>query len=327
MFAKRSARAMALLLALPSAAFALGLGDIHLHSPLNAPLDADIELVDVAAGRGQYRAGPAGLARYLRALRPGLAGVPELDQAHHRARQRRPADHPAALHRSDHRALRHPAGGRQLVARPPGARIHHAARPAGVRTGRIGRGECPGRSPRHRHRRARRFDCARGGDPGRTGPRGRTAPAEAATAAAAPEGSSAAPAPPPPRSRSGAPRAMRATAAATAQPASCRGRQLAPGAARRDAVGDRQRRCRRGREHAQGPQLDARDLPGEPPGVPSEHERAALGRGAAHPRGLRGGGRLPGRGDRGDPSSVRRLARRGAGRRCRHGSAPRSPAA
>jgi hypothetical protein len=49
MFAKRSARAMALLLALPSAAFALGLGDIHLHSPLNAPLDADIELVDVAA--------------------------------------------------------------------------------------------------------------------------------------------------------------------------------------------------------------------------------------------------------------------------------------
>jgi pilus assembly protein FimV len=49
MFAKRSARALALLLALPSAAFALGLGDIHLHSPLNAPLDADIELVDVAA--------------------------------------------------------------------------------------------------------------------------------------------------------------------------------------------------------------------------------------------------------------------------------------
>ena len=49
MFAKRSARALALLLALPSAAFALGLGDIHLLSPLNAPLDAEIELVDVAA--------------------------------------------------------------------------------------------------------------------------------------------------------------------------------------------------------------------------------------------------------------------------------------
>ncbi len=49
MFAKRSARALTLLFALPSAAFALGLGDIHLLSPLNAPLDAEIELTDVAA--------------------------------------------------------------------------------------------------------------------------------------------------------------------------------------------------------------------------------------------------------------------------------------
>src|SRR5579871_851190 len=48
MIAKRSARALAALLGLPSAAFALGLGDIHLLSPLNAPLDAEIELVDVA---------------------------------------------------------------------------------------------------------------------------------------------------------------------------------------------------------------------------------------------------------------------------------------
>ena len=48
MLAKRSSRAVALLLALPSAAFALGLGDLHLLSPLNAPLDAEIELVDVA---------------------------------------------------------------------------------------------------------------------------------------------------------------------------------------------------------------------------------------------------------------------------------------
>ena len=48
MFAKRSSRALALLLALPSAAFALGLGDIRLLSPLNAPLDAEIELVDIA---------------------------------------------------------------------------------------------------------------------------------------------------------------------------------------------------------------------------------------------------------------------------------------
>jgi pilus assembly protein FimV len=48
MVAKRSSRALALLLLLPSAAFALGLGDIHLMSPLNAPLDAEVELVDVA---------------------------------------------------------------------------------------------------------------------------------------------------------------------------------------------------------------------------------------------------------------------------------------
>jgi pilus assembly protein FimV len=48
MVAKRSSRAVVLLLALPSAAFALGLGDIHLNSPLNAPLNADIELIDVA---------------------------------------------------------------------------------------------------------------------------------------------------------------------------------------------------------------------------------------------------------------------------------------
>jgi len=48
MFAKRSSRALALLLALPSAAFALGLGDIHLKSALNSPLDAEIEITDVA---------------------------------------------------------------------------------------------------------------------------------------------------------------------------------------------------------------------------------------------------------------------------------------
>jgi pilus assembly protein FimV len=48
MLFKRSSRALALLLALPSAAFALGLGDIHLLSPLNAPLDAEIEITDVA---------------------------------------------------------------------------------------------------------------------------------------------------------------------------------------------------------------------------------------------------------------------------------------
>jgi pilus assembly protein FimV len=46
MVAKRSSRALALLLTVPSAAFALGLGDIRLLSPLNSPLDAEIEVVD-----------------------------------------------------------------------------------------------------------------------------------------------------------------------------------------------------------------------------------------------------------------------------------------
>ena len=69
MVAKRSSRALVLLLALPSAAFALGLGDIRLLSPLNAPLDAEVELVDVAPDgfaqdltegilRMRYRASP-----------------------------------------------------------------------------------------------------------------------------------------------------------------------------------------------------------------------------------------------------------------------------
>jgi len=44
MVAKRSSRALALLLVMPSAGFALGLGDIHLLSSLNAPLDATIDL-------------------------------------------------------------------------------------------------------------------------------------------------------------------------------------------------------------------------------------------------------------------------------------------
>jgi pilus assembly protein FimV len=46
MVAKRSSRAVALLLVVPSAAFALGLGDIRLLSPLDQPLKAQIELLD-----------------------------------------------------------------------------------------------------------------------------------------------------------------------------------------------------------------------------------------------------------------------------------------
>ena len=47
MVAKRSSLALALLLVLPSAGFALSLGDIRLLSSLNSPLDAEIDLADV----------------------------------------------------------------------------------------------------------------------------------------------------------------------------------------------------------------------------------------------------------------------------------------
>jgi pilus assembly protein FimV len=47
MIVKKSSLVLASLMALPSAAFALGFGDLRLLSSLNAPLDAEIELVDV----------------------------------------------------------------------------------------------------------------------------------------------------------------------------------------------------------------------------------------------------------------------------------------
>ena len=40
------ARGLLALLLLPGISLALGLGDVHLNSPLNAPLDAEIELVN-----------------------------------------------------------------------------------------------------------------------------------------------------------------------------------------------------------------------------------------------------------------------------------------
>ena len=41
------ARGLLALLLLPGISFGLGLGDVRLNSPLNAPLDAEIELVNV----------------------------------------------------------------------------------------------------------------------------------------------------------------------------------------------------------------------------------------------------------------------------------------
>ena len=42
-------RGLVALLLLPGISHALGLGDVHLNSPLNAPLDAEVELVNATA--------------------------------------------------------------------------------------------------------------------------------------------------------------------------------------------------------------------------------------------------------------------------------------
>ena len=80
MVAKRSSRAVALLLVVPSAAFALGLGDIRLLSPLDQPLKAQIELLDAtpeALQNLQVQLAPRDtFARY------GLSWPPFLSEVH-----------------------------------------------------------------------------------------------------------------------------------------------------------------------------------------------------------------------------------------------------
>jgi pilus assembly protein FimV len=45
MFKRNLCQLLVLALLSPAASYALGLGDIHLRSSLNAPLDADIDVV------------------------------------------------------------------------------------------------------------------------------------------------------------------------------------------------------------------------------------------------------------------------------------------
>ena len=49
MVRKLAFKLLSLLLVLPSAAYALGLGDIQLHSALNQPFNADIELLSASS--------------------------------------------------------------------------------------------------------------------------------------------------------------------------------------------------------------------------------------------------------------------------------------
>jgi pilus assembly protein FimV len=79
MVAKRSSLVMALLLALPQAALALGLGNIHLKSHLDQPLDARIDLLDATPGALQSLS--VGLASHATFTKYGLNWPSYLDGA------------------------------------------------------------------------------------------------------------------------------------------------------------------------------------------------------------------------------------------------------
>ena len=149
--------------------WALGLGEIHLNSALNEPMNAEIDLI--AAAPEELAALRASLAPQgcLYALRHRSPAVPV--DAHLQSRQEQgwPRCLVGAFDRRDPRALRDLSGRGELGPRPPDARIHRAARPAGV------------------HARRARQQCRAGGG-GTTAP---TAPAPAPT----PESTSPLPAP------------------------------------------------------------------------------------------------------------------------------------
>ncbi len=79
MIAKRSSLVMALLLALPQAALALGLGNIHVKSHLDQPLDARIDLLDATPAAMQSLS--VGLASRLTFAKYGLNWPPYLNGA------------------------------------------------------------------------------------------------------------------------------------------------------------------------------------------------------------------------------------------------------
>ena len=145
----------------PSAALALGLGDIHVESALHQPLAAQIEIVG-ATGENSSR-----LERIDRrcgnvsALRPGASGVACLDRAD--GASGRAGTHAlfCALDRCVHRADGDFSGRPAFRERRVDSRIHGIARSSGlVRSmaaaeigGRAGRRQATGSAARCRHRR------------------------------------------------------------------------------------------------------------------------------------------------------------------------------
>ena len=126
------ARGLLAFLLLPGISHALGLGDVHLNSPLNAPLDAEIELVN--ATPEDLATLDAKLATKETFARYGLDWPPFMSSI--TVTRDRSANGAQVLRiKSDgnrHRAIPHAADRSFVGTRPPGARIHRAARSAGV---------------------------------------------------------------------------------------------------------------------------------------------------------------------------------------------------
>ena len=119
----------------PSSAWALGLGEIHLNSALNEPMNAEIDLI--AATPDELTALRATLAGKDAFTRYGIDRPPFLSTLTFKVGKGKewPRLIAGAFHRLDPRALCDIFGGRELGSRPLDARVHGAAGPAGVHAG------------------------------------------------------------------------------------------------------------------------------------------------------------------------------------------------
>ncbi len=120
----------------PTLSWALGLGEIHLHSALNEPLNAEIDLL--AATPDELIALRAALADRDAFTRYGIDRPPFLSSLTFKVGKGKDGRDALLVQSADAilpRAVRDLPGRGQLVARPPDARVHGAARSAGVYTG------------------------------------------------------------------------------------------------------------------------------------------------------------------------------------------------
>ena len=233
---------------------------MRLLSSLNAPLDAEIELVGATPEELAQPQGADRLARDLCALRARFAGVP--GQRH--GQPQRTADGRDVIQlrsaETDHRAVPHAARRSEL-----GPRARSSASTRMLLDPPV---FAPGR-PAERMRRLRRRPRV----PARAkAPSIARRPARRRRRRAKPS-----------RPRPSPLRHQPALASLVSAALGRCGRRLAP-CAGRNAVGYRQRGRRR--RHAQLARVDARHLSEQSGGLRRQHEHPALGRGAAHSRRL-----------------------------------------